>query len=168
MASHLAEITIRRAIATKSDAYYSDTQALGEIASLAFEKNKSQMRNLESIANSAVRVSDILDYVKRQTGRSRPSKQWRWQDLGHNLLKMLDETTREHAQTIVDSVRVGVKEHRLEDDDLRRVHILLCRELIRHLSIHYLYRATLGGVSLAKVLDYAQRSESDPQGIRQR
>jgi hypothetical protein len=166
MASHLAEIAIRKRIAARSDAYYSDTQSLGEVAWLAFgERNKSQIRNLENIANSAMRVADILDFVKRQTGRSRPTKQWRFQDFGHNLLEKLDKPVRQDAQNIFDSVKRDVRDHQLGIDDQRQIHIFLCREFIRHLSANYLYKMGLT-VKLGGLWRESQLSEEDIDAAR--
>ena len=53
MASHLAEVAIRRKVSVQSDIYYStDAQALGAIAWHAFGgagKSKSQIAELENI-----------------------------------------------------------------------------------------------------------------------
>lgn len=144
MASHLAETAMRKRISATSDIYYSEVQSLGSTAWHAFrDRNKSQISNLESIANSATRVADILDYVKRQTGRSRPRQLWRYQNFGENLLERLDKALRKDAQQIYEVVKGAVKDHQMEDDDQRRIHLLLCRELIRHLSAHYLYSTGL-------------------------
>jgi hypothetical protein len=147
MASQIAEITLRRRISARSDSYYDDTKALGDIACEAFRQSKAQIRNLENIANSAVQVTDILDFVKRQTGRSKPSVQWCYLDLGQKLLNRLDESLRKEAQVIFDNLTNEIENHQMGIDDLRRIHLFLCREFIRHLSAHYLYHSALLGKS---------------------
>jgi hypothetical protein len=147
MANHIVEIAIRAKVSTYSDNYYEDTKQLGEIAREAFagRSGKSQIRNLENIANSASRVADILDFVKRQSGRQKP---WLHKQFGPLLLEKLDNRLRADAEKIFSDVRSATTEHqfgegeKLHDADQRRIHILLCREFIRHLSAHYLY--TLG------------------------
>lgn len=142
MASRHREVVIRKRISAKSDEYYDEIKALGEIASQAFGKqNKSQISNLENVANSAVRVADVLDFIKRQTGRSKPAKQWSYLGFGHKLLQKLDESIRKDAQIIVKTLEPQTSSAELETDDLRRIHILLCREFIHHLSAHYHYTA---------------------------
>jgi hypothetical protein len=148
MASNLAEMAIRKKISAMSDAYYFDARSFGEKAWQAFsDRNKSQINNLEGIANSATRVPDILDYIKRQTGRSKPQKSWRYQNYGEELLGILDNKLRLDAQSIYDEIKRAIKDHKMEDDDRRRIHLLLCRELIRHLSAHYLYRTGSEAIS---------------------
>ena len=148
MANHIVEVAIRAKVSAYSDAYYEDTKQLGEIARGAFQKSgagKAQIRNLENIANSAARVADILDFVKRQSGRQKP---WLHDQFGPRLLDKLDKKLRAEAETIFSEIKSMIAEHKLEadaklqDDDCRRIHILLCREFMRHLSAHYLY--TLG------------------------
>jgi hypothetical protein len=150
MANHLVEVAIRAKVSARSDDYYEDTKQFGEMAREAFESgaSKAQIRNLENIANSASRVADILDFIKRQTGRQ---ERWRRNQFGSQLLERLDKPLRSEAETIFSQVQEAQSEaakHRLgegdqlEEDDCRRIHILLCREFIRHLSAHYLY--TLG------------------------
>ncbi len=147
MANHIIEVAIRAKVSAYSDNYYEDTKQLGEIAREAFSSGagKSQIRNLENIANSASRVADILDFVKRQSGRQ---KSWLHKQFGPLLLEKLDDKLRAESEKIFSDVGSATTEHpfgdseKLQDDDQRRIHILLCREFIRHLSAHYLY--TLG------------------------
>lgn len=147
MANHIVEVAIRAKVSAYSDAYYEDTKHLGEIARKAFESgaSKAQIRNLENVANSATRVADILDFVKRQSGRQ---KRWLHDQFGPQLLERLDKKLRVDAETIFSEVKYTSakqqlgEDDKLQDDDCRRIHILLCREFIRHLSAHYLY--TLG------------------------
>jgi hypothetical protein len=133
MASHQVEIAIRKEISLKSDEYFEAAKPLAEIAKQAFgNQNKAQLNNLESIANGAMRVADILDFIKRQTGRS---KQWGYIGFGPKLLQRLDESVRKDGQIILETFA----KEKLDIADLRRIHILLCREFIRHLCAHYLY-----------------------------
>ena len=151
MASDLAEMALRKKIAAKSDSYYADTQALGDLAWHAFgEGNKSQIRNLESIANAATRVADILDFIKKQTGRSRPERRWRYRNFGPTLLEKFDGTLRKDSQIICESVKSEVTDAAIEADDQRRMHILLCREFIRHVSAHYLYKGVVKEAGVLK------------------
>lgn len=140
MATHQAEIAIRRRISAFSDAYYHDSKKLGEIAWQAFQGNSnSQLRGLENIANSTIRSSDILDYIKIQTGRSRPTTKWRHKAFGETLIEKMENQLPSDAQVVLDFVKGEVKDHQLVEDDLRRIHIILCRELIKHTIANYLY-----------------------------
>ena len=154
MASQIAEVALRRRISSKSDSYYASVDPLAELARSAFPKDKSQIRNLENIANSASRFADVLDFVKRQTGRRKP-----WQKgFGEGLLEALGKPLEADAAAIFDSVRQEVGDTSLGDDDLRRIRILLSREYIRHLSASYLYRI---GVASARAGQGAQADDEE-------
>lgn len=144
MASHLTQIALLKKVSLLSDDYYEDAKPLGEIAREAFgRQNKAQMSNLENIANSATRVADILDFIKRQTGRSKPGIRWLRQDFGRQLLEYLDGKLRKQAEELVGDVAAALKDPQIQTGDQQHVHILLCREFIRHLAAHYLYRLNL-------------------------
>jgi hypothetical protein len=167
MASQIAEIAIRKSIALKADDYYEQAKNLGEIAYRGFGENKkSQIRSLESIANSALVVADILDFIKRQTGRSAADKQWRLEDFGRKLLKDIDESLRKNAQEIADDITKSITDHQMTDADQRRIHVLLSREFIRHLSAHYLYSMSLPE-ELRRLSEQATANEEpvDLQGV---
>jgi hypothetical protein len=153
MASHLAEVAIRKRVSAASDAFYDEARNLGD-AAWRGETTKSQIAALENTANSATRIAEILDFIKRQTGRSRPDKRWRFERLGENLIEKVDGKLRQDARAIVEKVRDEIKAHELHEDDQSRIHILLCREFFSHLSAQYLYGS---GVSRAAI-----SRESDP------
>ena len=136
MASQHAEVAIRKHISKKSDEYYGDTAEFGRLAWENFGKNRTQIRNLENIANSSTAMADVLDFIKKQTGKS---DKWRRQDFGRKLLERIREPLLGDANAIIQLVKESVNTHGIETDDLRRTHILLCREFIRHLSAHYSY-----------------------------
>jgi len=145
MANHVVELALRRTVAAKSDLYYEATKEFGGLARIAFAagaSGKAQIRNLENIANSASRVSDILDFVKRQSGRQ---TRWLTHEFGPLLLKKLDNDLKADSEQVFKEVQTATsglttsEVGGLHEDDRRRIHILLCREFVRHLSAHYLY-----------------------------
>src|ERR1700704_2936424 len=80
------ELELVRAISIAADGFYGDAKAFGEIAAKCFKDErggKSQIKNLESIANSALKVSDVLDFIKRNVGKD---ARWRTDNFGRNLL----------------------------------------------------------------------------------
>lgn len=80
------QMQIHKEVELRLDDMYSKTQELGKLAVKVFGRGrgKTQLRNLENIANSSLKVSDVLDYIKRQTARM---NEWKKQDFG---IKMLD------------------------------------------------------------------------------
>lgn len=119
-------LKLRREVARVSDGYYADAEKLAERMARAGLKT-DQVRNLENVAYSTDKVSDVLDLVKRQIGRG----QWPL-DLGEAVLKAL-RNRRSEAERIAKAVDAA-------DDDLpRRAHLLLCREYVKHLAAHFVY-----------------------------
>lgn len=127
-------LRLRHEIAAVSDRYADRAIELAE--QMQNEKKKptpTQVRGLENVAYSTDKVSDIFDLVKKQTGRERWSL-----ELGESLLAELGECQRDarHIAGAVDP----------EDSDLpRRVHLLLCREFIKHLSAHFIFLSKRSG-----------------------
>ena len=67
------------------DDFYGKAETLGEIASRAFgESHRSQMTSLENIANSTLKVTDVLDFIKKQFAKSKPNEDWRKEALASN------------------------------------------------------------------------------------
>lgn len=115
----------RREIARVSDGYYHHAELLAR--RMQEQLKTTQVRNLENIAYSTDKVSDIFDLIKKQVGR----RQWPFA-LGQALLEALSERqaeARQIAQVIND-----------KDTDLpRRTYLLLCREYVKHLAAHFIY-----------------------------
>lgn len=115
-----------------ADTFRSRTEELGKIAAAAFgNKHKSQMKNLENIANTALKVSDVLDYIKRQTGRAKPGKEWKHKQLGVTLLESIERTLKHQRKTICDTLDIGSPVDELD------VYLLLIREYVRQIVIHF-------------------------------
>lgn len=121
-------LRLRHEIAAVSDGY--DDRAKELAKRMQDDKKKptpTQVRGLENVAYSTEKVSDIFDLVKKQTGRG----QWSL-ELGQDLLSGLDKC-QDDARRIARIVGP-------DDSDLpRQVHLLLCRELIKHLAAHFMF-----------------------------
>lgn len=53
-----------------AEQFYSESFKLGEhAAAVITNRHRSQLTNLENVANSAFKSSDVFDYIKRQTAR---------------------------------------------------------------------------------------------------
>lgn len=123
---------LRHEIAKKSDGYNPYATEIA-IKMQGAKITKAQVRNLQNLAYSTDKLSDISDLVKKQVGRDK-----RWLDVGEALLDALRARERD-AQTIAQTV------DRENDDLSRRVQLLLCRELIKHTAAHFLYAAKSEG-----------------------
>src|SRR5260370_28587055 len=64
------EMKIIREVNIQAENFYSEAVKLGDHAAYALKaQHRSQMTNLENIAESSFKATDILDYIKRQTAR---------------------------------------------------------------------------------------------------
>ncbi len=105
------------------------------------EFDNTQVRSLENLAYGTDKISDITDWIKRQIGRAAKDKPWCRDNVGQDLLTTL-VSLRSKADRI--AAELGKEPFLAEavDDDLpRRIHLDLCRELIRHLTAEFLYVA---------------------------
>jgi hypothetical protein len=137
----LRRIATRQHIARLSDRYFDDAQELATLAVSAGLRT-AQVRNLETLAYSTDKVSELLDLLKKLIGRSETDKRWRYQNLGESLLIVLSGL---HDDAIAIGEALGEKFSPLPEDWTRQVHLELCREYLKHLSAHYLYSRPEGG-----------------------
>ncbi len=133
----LARLAIKRAVARVSDSLFETAQGPVEKLQQA-ELDTSQIRNLENIAYSTDRLSDIYDFLKKQMGRpGRLGQQWRHQGVGQELLDILTGL-RKRACAIVKGIPQEYSQG-VDEDTERQVHLMLCREYLKHVAAHYLY-----------------------------
>jgi hypothetical protein len=135
----LLRVTLRGAIARASDEQLEQTSIKYLAQQLATTGlDPSQVRNLENLAYTTDKVSDITDLLKKLVGRDGQRKKWANDNVGQELIAAL-EALRVEADKIVtnipDQLRGAV------DADLpRRVHLELCREFVKHLAAEFLYK----------------------------
>lgn len=126
-------------------AFYAKAKELGETASRAFGKrHRSQMTSLENIANSTLKVTDVLDFIKKQFAKSDANTDWRKDDFGIELKRYIEQSLRKRREEIcarLEDVLEDVQETSIEG---QRIYLNLIREFVRQLVIHYEYR-TSGG-----------------------
>ena len=133
-------MSILREVAYRADLFYGDAKKLGQKAAQALtRKKRSQITGLEATANSALKTSDVFDFIKLRTARQ---KEWQGNRLGAELLAYLKDTLREERNIICNNLNV--------DSDSAvglQVHLLLIREFVRQLSAHYEYACEFPEVS---------------------
>lgn len=126
---------ILKEVAIRGDKFRNYSEDLGKIAAKAFGTKKHQMRSLENIANSAMKISDVLDYIKRQTGKSKPNAEWKKEGFGKTLLQEIEEQRIKERDKICQTLGIDSEEKKLE------IYLLLVREFIRQIVIHYEYES---------------------------
>lgn len=120
-------------------------EKLGEAASEAFgQHHRNQMTSLENIANSTLKVTDVLDYVKKQVAKADPGKTWRKDHggsfFGECLKTYIEKDLGEQRDRIC--TQLEVKE---DPSERQRIHLELTREFVRRIVVHYEYRVTIEG-----------------------
>jgi hypothetical protein len=128
---------IVRAVALAADGFYEDAKKFGETAVDCFTGGRrSQITGLESLANSSIKVSDVLDYIKKQVGKDsdKSEKQtWRKNDFGKKLLEYLEVNLRRQLGTL------SLSPPSTDKAEQQRVYLMMIREFVRQLSAHYEY-----------------------------
>ncbi len=150
-----------------SDDFYNRAQALGTLAAKSFlevqkeerqqrrvseekqkndlQKHRSQMTGLENIAETTLKVTDVLDYIKKQTARQ-PG--WKKEVDGERFGVRLKNYLEGEFKT-VDVHQVCIKVDIGDDTDSdKRMHqqvaLELLRQLIRQLVVQYEYYISEG------------------------
>ena len=167
------DMKIIREINLEAERFYDKAQALGNHAYQAFkDKRRAQLTGLESIAESSLKTSDILDYIKKQIARSEPGKDWRaegkedpvtnesQQGFGERLKTYLEQNLSDRLNIVCSNVGIVTKVEKgksKQDSEIERaklktdrwkrqeIHVRLIREFIRQMVVQYEYRAGEGG-----------------------
>jgi hypothetical protein len=139
------EIKIIREVNNKAENFYKDSVSLGDHAAKAFqERHRSQMTNLETLAESALKATDIFDYIKRQTARY---QNWRYMHAGNafgeRLRSYLEKDLQEGPLAQI-CIKLQIGEKSDEDQQERRhIYLQLIRQFIRQMVIEYEYQTSL-------------------------
>lgn len=134
-------VRLRAAIARASDEQLDNfrPRILAERLSKTRLK-QSQVRNLENLAYTTDKISDITDLLKKLIGRDSKGTGWAQDNIGPELVTALD-ALRAEADRIVADIPEKIKSEVGPDlDRSRRVHLELCREFIKHLTAEFMYR----------------------------
>ncbi len=133
------EMEIIRAVAVKADSFYEQAREMAEGAVSAIKggRGKSQLKNLENIANSTLKVSDVFDYIKKQVARY---DEWRSNNFGVGLLRFLQENLRRDTDNLIAGL-----EWVPDELEKQKIYLLLIREFVRQMMIHYEYGQVIPG-----------------------
>lgn len=143
------ELRIVRQVNNEAEAFYTMSVELGDHAAYALQRShRSQLAGLENIAESALKATDIFDYIKRQTARS---EYWRKAFPGHSNeafgLRLKNYLERDLAKKrdhlcAPDRLNIG-NESDLDKQLRRRVYLLLIQQCIRQMTVQYEFRTSL-------------------------
>jgi hypothetical protein len=127
--------------------FYGDAVAIGDHAAFALGRShRSQLTGLENIAESALKITDIFDYIKRQTARY---SYWRTAFPMHGK-EAFGERLRNHLEIELAKVRATTCDTYLnlgnesDEDKLQRnrVYMQLIRQFIKQMVVEYEYRVS--------------------------
>ena len=146
------ELIIRVNKEAGSEEFYQKSQDLGILAAQSFreeqgrerqQRHRAQMTGLENIAETTLKVTDVLDYVKKQTARQ---KGWQ-KEVGANKERfgeVLKKEIESGLKTFVDNVCNGFIESVTDEGkrDRQEAYLQLVRQFIRQLVVRYEYQVS--------------------------
>lgn len=91
---------------------------------------KAGIRGLESLAWSTDSVADLIDYLSMRVGRDRGRHEWASEGVGVKLAQLL-KGLEAHAVKFYEANKSET------EDDVRQLHLDLCREFIKHMTALY-------------------------------
>jgi len=135
------EMKIIREVNIHAEAFYEEAKKLGDHSADAFgEKHRAQITGLENVAETALKTSDIFDYIKRQTARQ---AHWRKDDFGKKLIEKLEKELASRQKTISGGLNISEKTDQGRQER-RRIHLLLIRQFIRQMAVEYEFQVSFG------------------------
>src|SRR6266487_6404153 len=124
----------------QAERFYDKSEELGTLAAFSFreergrerqQRHRAQMTGLENIAETALKFTDVLDYIKKQIARQPGWKnEYQGQRFGESLKTYIEGHIKEQADHIYAEVRIntstdeGKREH-------QHIYLQLIRQLIR-------------------------------------
>ncbi len=147
------EMKIIREVSDQAENFYEDAVGLGDHAADALKaQHRSQMTELENIADSALKSSDIFDYIKKQSARFH---YWRQAFAGHSdarigfgerLKTYLEKDMTKKLAAICERLDIGNS----SDEDKqkrRRIYLMLIRQFIHQMVAEYEYQTSPASIA---------------------
>ncbi len=142
----------------KAEDFYEDALELGTIAAKAFKqaqeqrnshkqnRHRAQMTGLENIAETTLKFTDVLDYIKKQIARldlwsfkyeGKPGGGYK--AFGESLKSYIEGRLKVEADQICNDLHIG--DTRIEDKrDRQLVYLQLIRQFVRQIVVQYEYK----------------------------
>lgn len=153
------EMQIILEVNIQAEKFYDQAIRLGEHAAFVLGRDRrSQMTGLENIADSALKKTDIFDFIKRQTARF---PFWRQSiprekqanptsnavddmGFGERLLYYLEQKLVENLDEVCDKERLNIGKQTDDDQYLRRrIYLLLIRQFIHQMVAMYEFQVSM-------------------------
>ncbi len=150
------ELIIRVNKQAGSEEFYNKSQELGLLAVQSFrekrgdekqERHTAQMTGLENIAETTLKVTDVLDYIKKQTAHQKGEQGWKKKVGANGKLfgEVLKNDIETGLETFINNVCHGFIDSTTDEGKQERqeVYLLLIRQFIRQLVVQYEYEVSL-------------------------
>lgn len=128
----------------QAELFYEKSQELGLLAAQSFseergkerqQRHRAQMTGLENIAETTLKATDVLDYIKKQIARQ---EGWRDKSFGEILKSYIENNLKADVATICASV--GIDDKTEEDRrERQQIYLQLIRQFIRQIVVQYEY-----------------------------
>lgn len=129
-------LRLQRELDLQADLLYGEAEQLGAALARGQTKN-AQISGMESVANSSTRVTDLLDYIKRQTAKAKRGKEWRatvnGETVGEALLRVLTQDVPRRAAAATKAAGVDIPQ---PSADWQELQLHLARVFVRQVAIH--------------------------------
>ena len=139
----IQRMKLKRQMAIHGDLFYQKAKELGQAAANALGgRRRAQMTGLENVANSAMKVSDVWNYVKTRTARSDANKDWRKNNFGKDLLDFLENKLKtDHQRPVCQALNFA------EDSlEAQQVYLYLIGIFVHQVVVQYEYEVKLGEI----------------------
>lgn len=137
-------LRVMREVALRAEDMQATARDLGGKAAVGLTRSRrSQVTGLEGTANSALKTTDVLDYIKLRIARQR-NDEWTYQQWGETLLNYLGETLAAERNAICAALEIS-----RPGADALDVHLMLVREFVRQFSAEYEYQCARAAVPSA-------------------
>lgn len=124
---------ITKIVALKVDSFYNDTMDLVRNAQgAAREIKNSQLEKLRGVSECATKVSDVLNYIKRQAARR---ESWVEDDFADKLLDKVANRLRKDMEEVCSQLSGSPA----DEAEKQQIHLMLIREYIDQVVAHCLY-----------------------------
>lgn len=146
------ELIIRVNKQAGSEEFYKASQNLGMLAARSFreeqgrerqQRHRAQMTGLENIAETTLKVTDVLDYIKKQTARQ-PGWKKEVGANGERFGETLKSYIESGLESFINNVCNGFIDRTTDEgrQDRQEVYLQLVRQLIRQLVVQYEYQVS--------------------------
>jgi len=129
-------MAVLREVAQFADEFYPVAEKFGKSAAQGLTRSKrAQVTGLEQIANSALKTSDVFDFIKIRIARQ---KEWQKDSWGLELLGYLSKELRSAAKNICERLTIDI-----QSTEGIEVYLLLIRAFVHQFSAQYEYQCYL-------------------------